>query len=94
MPRKLIILCSLEYLFRGRRSIMCRHLFSPGCGTKNLPLAILPKLPWALMQESWKLGVHEVELLLCCVEHGGAVIVRWGAVAADKRYANPVTNPT
>jgi hypothetical protein len=54
----------------------------------------MTRLPCEWQQEFWKLGVHEVELLLCCVEHGGAAVERWGATAADKRYANPSTNPT
>jgi hypothetical protein len=41
---------------------------------------------------SWKLGVHAVELMFCCVEHGGAAVERWGSPAADERYANPLTN--
>jgi hypothetical protein len=54
----------------------------------------MSRLPSAGLQESLKLGVDEVDMLLCCVEHGSAAIGKWGPAATDERYyANPVTNP-
>jgi hypothetical protein len=38
--------------------------------------------------------VHEVKLLLGCVEHGGAAIDRWGPWAADDMYVDLSTNPS
>jgi hypothetical protein len=59
-------LCSLRYLFSGRKSMMSLHLFSHGLGTQNVLEAHRLRLPGSQAPRCKNLGSLESIMVSCC----------------------------